>query len=536
MMTNKIFKSALAVVVASPLLLTSCIEEPLPTDVITDNQLAASPKANEALLWEMSAIYNKVGTITEDAHYDWGQGSLMHIRDVMTGDMAIVSSNYDHYSAWEQNQSIGPMYMSTQFIWNYFWKQVQTANNALRALHAPEEAESGTQGSIAIASAQRASMYLDIARMYEFLPNDIFSGANEEGNDVTGLTVPIIDENTTEEDAKNNPRASREQMAAFILNDLDVAEKYISNIARLDKTMPDLGVVYGLKARYYMWLEDYPKAAEYARKAINLGYTVTTQDQWTSTTTGFNTLATPSWMWGMQVVKEDRLVTSGIINWTSWMCSEAEFGYAYAGPMPMVDASMYERISDTDFRKLSWVPAKTSPLASKVSYCNGTDPSTLKQYVALKFRPGQGNIGDYQTAAAVGIPLMRVEEMYFIEAEAIAHSNPGAGKDLLVKFMQDYRDPNYSTTVASVEDVVEEIVFQKRVELWGEGHSFFDYKRLNMSVTRSYPGTNFAQLTRFNTDGRPAWMNICIVQTEGNSNAAIKDWNNPDPSGKYTAK
>ena len=77
---------------------------------------------------------------------------------------------------------------------------------------------------------------------------------------------------------------------------------------------------------------------------------------------------------------------------------------------------------------------------------------------------------------------MRVEEMYFIEAEAAAHLNASEGKTLVEKFMQTYRYPEYSCSVSSSDDVVEEIVFQKRVELWGEGLTFFDIKRLNMSL------------------------------------------------------
>lgn len=47
-----------------------------------------------------------------------------------------------------------------------------------------------------------------------------------------------------------------------------------------------------------------------------------------------------------------------------------------------------------------------------------------------------------------------------------------------------------------------------------------------MSVTRGYSGTNFSDERRFNTNGRPAWMNICIVQTEENNNAALIGYEN----------
>jgi hypothetical protein len=87
--------------------------------------------------------------------------------------------------------------------------------------------------------------------------------------------------------------------------------------------------------------------------------------------------------------------------------------------------------------------------------------------------------------------------------------------------------------VATDVDAIDEIVFQKRVELWGEGLSFYDYKRLDMSVTRGYEGSNVDPTRQFNTNGRPAWMNICIVKSEKNNNSAIKGWENPDPSDKY---
>ena len=100
--------------------------------------------------------------------------------------------------------------------------------------------------------------------------------------------------------------------------------------------------------------------------------------------------------------------------------------------------------------------------------------------------------------------------------------------------MKNYRDAKYVCKANSKDALVDEIVFQKRVELWGEGQTFFDIKRLNYSVTRGYAGTNFYPLCRFNTNGRPAWMNFVIVQTEENNNAAVNGWNNPDPSDKYT--
>ena len=133
---------------------------------------------------------------------------------------------------------------------------------------------------------------------------------------------------------------------------------------------------------------------------------------------------------------------------------------------------------------------------------------------------------------------MRVEEMYFIQFEAAERLAAGSGIQLLTNFMKKYRDPEYKFDTTkdygfTGNKAIDEILFQKRIELWGEGLSFFDIKRANVSVTRGYPGTNFFEQWRFNTKGRPAWMNFCIVDLETNDNPAIAGYNNPDPSMAY---
>lgn len=67
-------------------------------------------------------------------------------------------------------------------------------------------------------------LYLDLARLYDPLNNKY-----TDVSGVKGLTVPIVDENTTEDMARNNPRVTREAMFEFILRDLDDAEALLAN-------------------------------------------------------------------------------------------------------------------------------------------------------------------------------------------------------------------------------------------------------------------------------------------------------------------
>lgn len=520
--------------------LTGCMDEIEVTQVATEGQVSGSTTATEALVQAMPASFNSVdnGLLnTNNWHGAFGYGSQMYQRDLMTGDLALVGDYSSHFNSFSRNQNLGEDYIFAGYVWSYYYGFILTSNNVISGVD-PETATSAQLGYLGAGYAFRAFCYLDLARMLEFLPNDIFpDGKNSDGKVVTNLTVPIVEAGMSEEDARNNPRATRQEMYDFILGDLDKAEEYIVNIQSTNgKTLPDLACVYGLKARLYMWVEDYANAEKYARLAINTA-TVSpmTENDCLNITTGFNDIS--KWMWGATQNSESRTVTSGIVNWTSWVSNQTTFGYTGFGTnmYNYIDLSMYNRISDTDFRKKEFVAPAGSALEGENLYLPGQE-GAIPEYAALKFRPNEGNADDYMTGAAASVPIMRVEEMYFIEAEAAAHQSADRGKQLVESFMTTYRDPEYTCNVSSTDDVVEEIVFQKRVELWGEGQTFFDIKRLNYSVTRAYDGSLFEPLSRYNTNGRPAWMNIVITRNEMMNNYALEGYNNPDPSEKYTVQ
>lgn len=513
--------------------LTGCIDETEPTSYATQNQVQQSSSAAEALLSAMPAYFNTIWS--EDRHWSFGYGALMHIRDVQTGDLLKSSDSYNQFENWGQNKYQGDKYIYPQFIWNFYYGFINTANNMISGVNA-DNATDTQLGYLGAGYAFRAMLYLDLARSFEFLPNDKTSAINSYGHDVTGLTVPIIKAGMSQDSARSNPRVDHKTMAAFILGDLDNAEKYIVHLTNTNgKTLPNLACVYGLKARLYMWNEDYANAEKYARLAINESHlSPMTETQALNTKTGFNVV--DPWMWGAQQTSENRTVTSGIINWTSFVSDESSFGYCGTGTGTYneIDKNMYDRISNNDWRKLWFKAPKGTALDGKNLYVSDANGAIFPAYTSLKFRPGKGNSDDPNTGAATAYPIMRVEEMYFIEAEAAAHQDANKGKQLLEEFMKKYRNPSYTCKATSQADIIEEIVFQKRVELFGEGQTFFDIKRLNYSVTRGYAGTNWRDVQRFNTNGRPAWMNYCIVKTEGNNNKAVTEYNNPDPSDTYT--
>ena len=82
---------------------------------------------------------------------------------------------------------------------------------------------------------------------FEFLENDKISSVNSNGNDVLHLTVPIVTESITEEEARNNPRVSREKMLEFIEGDSDKAEEDIFIISVVLRKRYRFGM--------YLWFE-----------------------------------------------------------------------------------------------------------------------------------------------------------------------------------------------------------------------------------------------------------------------------------------
>ena len=134
---------------------------------------------------------------------------------------------------------------------------------------------------------------------------------------------------------------------------------------------------------------------------------------------------------------------------------------------------------------------------------------------------------------------MRVEEMYFIEAEARAQAGDLAGGiRLLNDFMNSYRISsadgngyNCTSRAGNLESFINELMLQKRIEFWGEGIVMYDMKRLDISTRRGYVGTNAPASYRLNVDGRAPYWNIVITRGETQNNPVIASQNNPDPSG-----
>jgi len=525
---------------------TGCIKETLPQG---STQTAAQVSNSEfALSGLINAIpaqmsnFNAFGFYDSyDEQMDYGIPAIHLATEYMLDDCVILGEpGYNQFYYYYYNSYQGPRYYICSYFWLAYYTYIKACNDAIKLIGTPSTPD--LEKYLGQAYAFRAMCYLDLARLYEAKENKY-----TDVSSVKNLTVPKVTEETTEEASRNNPRLPRKDMYEFIISDLKKAFKLLDG-KEADYKAPCADAVRGLLARTYLemgyWGETEDAnylalAATEARAVIDgAAYEPLSQAEWEDPTNGFNSgKSNSSWILGLTLDSQN---TNNLCNFTAIFSNEASWGY---GPytFPGIPAVTYSKIATGDFRQHSWY----DPASSYAYKLNGTAAEqkhllenaahTCKDgYFGLKFRPAQGQVSNYTTGCCADHPLMRVEELYFIEMEAKASAGDVAAAKTLLKDFMDLRvlDGTYSCdAITTAEEFIEEMMFQKRIEFWGEGILMYDYKRLNKGIVRNYEGTNWPASIAYNTDGRSPQWNICIVRSEAQANAGIPETQlNPDPT------
>ncbi|MCD8208747.1 MAG: RagB/SusD family nutrient uptake outer membrane protein [Bacteroidales bacterium] len=510
--------------------LTSCIDEVFPMNAsATAEQIGASASALEASVngipSQMAQGYLIYGNQTYE--YDMGYPAIMISLAEATGDLyPLDTPGYDHYQNWGRQSSMGSAAAPTYVIWRTLYMFIKSANDIISVVDLDSDSTSDTmKGYAGIAYTARAFDYYYLMTLYQAVD----SRYTQITDYLKTLTVPIVLPTTAGEEASNNPRATYEEMRDFILSDLDIAEECFANYTPSSRLFPGLAAVYAIKARVYMWDEDWANAATYARKAIEIGGSPMTEDQWLNSTTAFNT-ATSGWIWYIHYDAENM---GNLCNFMGWVSPESDWGYASLTG-PGIDKALYDSISETDFRKHAFVdPGKYDYYPYESVVTDWDFIAECPDYISLKFRCVGGDWQNYTVGGICDVPVIRVEEMYFIEAEALGRQSVSNGVNALNSFMQTYRDPQYSFSASSADDLALEIYQQMRVEFWGEGIGFQTAKRIRPGVMKNYTDTNCpTDALKINSAEIQANWNLCVPDLETTPNNGIDRLadNNPDPT------
>jgi hypothetical protein len=114
---------------------------------------------------------------------------------------------------------------------------------------------------------------------------------------------------------------------------------------------------------------------------------------------------------------------------------------------------------------------------------------------------------------------MRAAEMVLIEAEALARQGQNAQAASVLGELMKNRQPSWNKSSVTVNDVL----LQRRIELWGEGFAYFDLKRNNLGIDRNYEGSNHLAGYLHTIPAFDVRWTYQIPQSEMQENSHIQD-------------
>ena len=437
--------------------------------------------------------YNTQAT-SSTVHDDFGLLSVLLNLELMTADIAYNGTpnwgQYDYIQDYGQQQ-----YRRTFQHWNFFYTMISNANAVIDFFLPGEDPTDVTaRGYLGQSYILRAFAYLHL--LYQYVDPVNESGALS----LDVPSVPIvyavrdgIDQATITERAGRNPMSL---VMEHIEENINLALPLLDGYQRTSKNEVNLSVAQGIAARYYLFAQQWDKAAEMA-KAASEEYTLMDKARLYA---GFNEVNDAEVMWGFNHTTE---TMTSYASYFSHMCNDGS-GYAGIGQgIKCIDKNLYDQIPDTDFRKGLFNSADGDESAETVG--------AKYPYASRKFGMVDQWLQDYI--------FMRAAEMKLIEIEAYVRLNQAADAARVMKEFMAQRDPGYGKGSVTVEDVL----LQRRIELWGEGFSYLDLRRNGLGCVRNYPDSNHPEWAKIDFAAHANTWRFQIPLKELQNNTEITD-------------
>jgi hypothetical protein len=446
-----------------------------------------------------AAAMNGVYRLMYSQYADQGQGgesSVMIDMDMLGEDLVNPTVGNNWFIAvhrYIETRNVSGA--QTLFVYRYYYRLISNANAIIEGIE-------GAIGSDAEKSVIRGEA-LAIRAYAHFKLVQLYGGRYVAGAANTQLGVPI---NITTSSEKL-PRATVAEVYTRINSDLDLALTNLTNgAARITKSHINLAVVQGLKARVALAMQDYPAAATFAAAARTTatagGAALMTNADYRS---GFNSLTNPEWMWGI-----NQIADQGTFFYSFFAYMSVNFSSTNIRSNPKaINSALYNQIAATDVRKGLWDP--TGKDATFLVPPSGTRfPYINRKFVSNSASNSYGDLA-----------FMRLGEMYLMEAEALARQGRDGEAQTALYTVAFNRDPSYVRSTKTGTALIDEIMLQRRSELWGEGFRFTDLKRLNLPLNRNGANHVASVATVFDIPAGDVRFQWVIPQDEINSNNLI---------------
>jgi hypothetical protein len=488
-----------------------------PTDRVSGTTIFQDANAAKTAINGVYTLLWQVPYVSGNTHQAYGHQSTLFAQDLMGDDAVQLVFNWfgwDYDLSYTRVISIGTTSRSYN-TWNMDYSLISNINYII----ASEGKISGdldlAKNVVAQAYAMRAFCYFDLIQAFQFT----YLG-HENAPGVPIYTEPVV------AGAEGKPRGTVQDVYTQINSDLSHAIQLFTELGKPVQehcSFVDYYVAKGFEARIALvqgrWADAYAAATEArSRKGVRLL-------QGDEILTGFSNKNLASNLWTMEMIQDQALIYASLYCHLDPQTSGA---YA-AAQRKCVSKWLYDKIAEPNYadNRKNWFKAP--------DYGTATTGVNVNYGQMKRLAKEQANwVGD--------LIYMRAEEMLLIQAEAKARlSEYAAARTLLnelaaVRLTTAAGRTAYATrldglanatnlptlTNTDPENVLEEVLLQRRIELWGEVGRIKDILRLKQGYTRNYAGSNHVELlTSFNTGAESGAFLLKIPQKEFDGNPNI---------------
>jgi hypothetical protein len=503
-MINKI-KLILLVTLIFPVLL-SCEDEFLertPTDAISaDDALASVDNMQLVLNGVHRGLYSQSQTVfpggntgRANDHYwvplgDNLAGYLIHSAN---------ANNLSWRSAMQWNEHTIQTSLTSELLWYHRYNIILHANLLINGI-----AESGFTETARLneilgqAYTYRAMAYLSLVQHY--------AKGYLIGNPETDPGVPLLF--SSESPFTSQPRSSVQDIYDQIGTDLTDAITAFENgsgrsgTSAEAKSQLNIDVAYGIRARWALSKGDWETAAASA-VAARQDYPLLNEADWLS---GFNSNELSEVIWGSHVIEAETTFFRSYF----YLASNTFNGSQIRNNPKIADRRLVDAIPETDYRGKAFIvdAPNTNTSAANQQGGFGNDPNytdeaafnarraeinaeygitnSFNQHPYMHFKLKNASPG---TIDPDDVIYMRSSEMFLIEAEALAMMDDVPNAQIALETLVNERDSAFDVSVFNTRaSLMEEIKFQRRLELWGEGFGYTDKIRWDEAIDHAADG------------------------------------------------
>lgn len=455
--------------ITAMLLVSSCGKDFLETrstSTVDQQQMFETTEAAMSAINGVHRLMYKPGSSAAQCGY----GTYMLWMDMLGEDLVYTKGNaqWQSQAKWTLHRNTSSSHI--KFMYSMFYEIISNVNMIIQNVDQAKGIQMERDYIKGQALAYRAFSHFCVVQLWgeRYYPG--------QENKQEGIILK------TDNSIQPQARATVEQVYKQINDDLDDAIALLEKVstARTTKLHIDVHVARGMKARVLLTQSRWGEAAQMARLVIDKSGTKLQDNTYDFKQGRMCDASNTEWIWAK--IAQPTLETGALTNFYSFI-SNTSASYNKNTPRAIYNL-LYDKISTSDVRKKIWLPTATS-MAKKGIACpvagNIFNWMSQKFIVDYPDNTSSSYAGNLYTA---DLAFIRLPEMMLIEAEALARDKKDGEAAQALYPLAKSRDKNYVLSSSTGSALIEEIMIQRRVELWGEGFRFTDLKRLNMDLDR----------------------------------------------------